>query len=66
MSPNGITYDQPPERPTRPPDLETLATEVRKLRQQIDSLLGSDSNLRQLFYNKILPLIHEAEERKIG
>jgi len=66
MDPNVISYEHEPERPTAPPDLRTLAAEVRKLRQQIDSLFSSDNNLRELFYSKILPLIREAEERKIG
>ena len=66
MSPNGINYVQPPERPTRPSDLEALAAKVERLSHQIDSLFGSDSDLRELFFEKLLPLIHEAEERKIG
>ena len=66
MNRNAITYEHEPESRTPPPDLRVLAAEVRRLRHQIDSLFGSDSNLRELFYSKILPLIHEAEERKIG
>lgn len=67
MSPNGITYEQPAERPTTPPpNLEALAAKVESLSHQIDSLFGNNSDLRQLFYEKLLPLIHEAEERKIG
>jgi len=66
MSPNGITHEHEPESPATPPDLRAIATKVESLSHQIDSLFGADSNLRELFYNKILPLIHEAEERKIG
>ncbi len=67
MSPNNvILYEHEPESPTTPPDLSTLAAKVESLSRQIDSLFGNDSDLRQLFFEKILPLIHEAEERKIG
>ncbi|GAH67035.1 unnamed protein product, partial [marine sediment metagenome] len=65
MPDEAITYEHEPESLTAPPDLRALAAKVESLSHQIDSLFGNDSDLRQLFFEKILPLIHEAEERKI-
>ena len=66
MISNGITYNQP-EPPTRSPEEEqTTAAKLETLRRQFESLFGNHSNLREFFYDKLLPLIHEAEERKIG
>lgn len=64
MSPNGIRYDQP-EPPTRlPAEEQTTEAKLEALRRQFDSLFGDSTNLRDFFYEKLLPLIREAEERR--
>lgn len=66
MSPNGIIYNQKEQPPRLPEEAQTPAIKLEALRRQFDSLFGDSTNLRDFFYEKLLPLIREAEERKIG
>lgn len=64
MSPNGIIYNQK-EQPLRlPEEAQTPAAKLEALRHQFDSLFADSTNLRDFFYEKLLPLIREAEERR--
>lgn len=65
MSPNRITQIQRGQLTPRLPEVEqTAVAKLDALRRQFDSLFGDSSNLRDFFYEKLLPLILEAEERR--
>lgn len=46
------------------PDFLALIEEIRALRKQIESLFGESEDIREVFYERLLPLILEHEERK--